>query len=179
MRLVVARTTHKHATVVLPRSVFAGPGFRLEIPGAATLVVGERVQFRKSFYCEIDYGGTVSIGAGTVFTSDAMIQCTTSVTIGERCAFGQGTFIADGSHQFRDPSQHALDQGYNHRPITIEDGAIILTKCTIVANIGTRAVIAANSLVNRDVPAYTLAGGVPARPIEYFGPSVEQPTAHG
>jgi acetyltransferase-like isoleucine patch superfamily enzyme len=169
-RVLVARGTHQHATVVLPPSTYAGPGFRLEIPGAAEFVVGDNVSFRRGFYCEIAPGGTVRIGAGSTFTGDAMVQISTSLDIGERCVFGQATFIADGSHRFRDWTHHVLDQGYDFRPITIEDNAFILTKCTIVADIGRGAVIAANSLVNRPVPAYSLAGGVPAKVLEYFGP---------
>lgn len=169
--MLIARGTHQHATVVLPRSTYAGPGFRLEIPGAAELVVGENVTFRRGFYCEIAPGGVVRIGAGTTFTGDAMVQISTSLDIGERCVFGQSAFIADGSHRFRDPTRHVLDQGYDFRPLRIEDGAFILTKCTIVASIGRGAVIAANSLVNREVPAYSLAGGVPAKVLERFGPA--------
>ena len=176
-RIRVARLTHGHTRIVIPDSVFAGRGFRLEIPGAGSLIVGERVQFRQGFYCEIDGEGELTIGAGTIFTGDAMIQCTTRISIGERCMFGQATFLADGAHLFRDWTKHLVDQGYNYRPLTIEDNAVVHTKSTVVANVGYRAVVAANSFVNRDVPAYTLVGGVPATVLEYFGPPAEEPAA--
>jgi acetyltransferase-like isoleucine patch superfamily enzyme len=51
----------------------------------------------------------------------------------------------------------------------------ITTKCTIIANIGTRAVIGANSVVTRDIPPYCVAGGTPARVLDYFGPPGEEP----
>ena len=175
MRILVARATHGHCTVRIDDSVFAGPGFRLEIPGNGTFEVGPGVQFRRGFYCEIDRDGKVTIGPDTIFTAETMIQCSTSITIGSRCAFGQATFIADGAHRFRDWTQHLLDQGYSYRPLVIDDGAIVHTKSTVVANIGRQAVIGANSLVNRDIPAYCLAGGVPARVLEYFGPPELRP----
>lgn len=173
-RILIARATHRHCVVRIPKSVFAGPGFRLEIPGSGTLVIGDRVQFRRGFYCEIDAAGELTIGADTVFTADAMIQCTTKITIGKRCVFGQGVFMADGAHRFRDHTQHLLDQGYSYRPVTIEDNAVVHSKATIVANLGYRSVVGANTFVNKDVPAYTLVGGVPARVLEYFGPPVEE-----
>jgi acetyltransferase-like isoleucine patch superfamily enzyme len=172
-RIRVARLTHGHCKLVIPDSVFAGPGFRLEIPGSGTLVVGEGVQFRNGFYCEISATGELTIGAGSIFTADAMIQCTTQISIGERCVFGQGVFLADGAHRFRDHTQHLLDQGYNYRPLTIEDNAVVHSKATIVASLGYRSVVGANTFVNKDVPAYTLVGGVPARVLEYFGPPAE------
>ena len=44
-----------------------------------------------------------------------------------------------------------LEQGYDFRPIRIEDDATITTKCTIIANVGTRAFIGANAVVTRPV----------------------------
>ena len=154
----------------IDRHVLAGPGFRLEIPGGGTLEVGPGVQFRRDFYCEIDGDGRVSIGAGTIFTSDAMIQCSTSIEIGENCMFGQSLVMADGSHRFRDWTVPIYEQGFDFRPIVVGSGALVNSNCTVVASVGEHAVIGANSLVNRDVPDYTLAGGVPARVLDYFGP---------
>ena len=61
--------------------------------------------------------------------------------IGERCIFGSSTVIADGFHRFRDHSQHLLDQGYDFRPVTIGNGAVATSKCTITASVGERALV--------------------------------------
>ncbi len=68
------------------------------------------------------------------------------------------------------------EQGYEFRPIRIEDDAAIMSKCTIIADVGRRAFIAANAVVTRPIDAYTVAAGVPAKPIEYFGPSGTRPS---
>lgn len=167
--------THRHCRVEFEGPVRLGPGFQLHIPDRGTLVVGPGVDFRRRFYCEISGDGEVVIGGGTTFTAEAMIQCATSIRIGRRCAFGQSTFIVDGSHQFRDHTRHWSQQPDDHRPITIGDGVLVNTKCTVVNDIGDRAVVAANSVVTRPVPAYCLAGGAPARIIEYFGPPELRP----
>ena len=174
-RRLAIQATHRHCRVVFEGPAFLGPGFRLSIPGRGELIVGIGVEFRGGFVCEISEGGRVSIGAGSIFTSDALIQCTTSIDIGERAVFGQALQIADGAHRFRDWTKHLLDQGYDFRPITIGDRAIVHAKCTIVADLGEGAIVGANSLVNKPVPAFCLAGGVPARVIEYFGPPDQRP----
>lgn len=174
-RKLVVRLTHRHCRVEFQGPVRLGPGFALHIPDQGTLVVGPGVDFRRRFYCEISGRGEVIIGGGTTFTADAMIQCTTSIRIGERCAFGQSTFIVDGSHDFRDHTQHWSQVPDRHRPITIGDGALVNSKCTVVSDIGERAVIGANTVVTRPVPAYCLAAGVPARIVEYFGPPELRP----
>ena len=89
--------------------------------------------------------------------------------------FGQATMLLDGQHRFRDLSRPMLEQGYDFSPLRIEDDAVITTKCTIMADVGRRAFIGANSVVTRPIPRYTVAVGAPARPIEYFGPAGEEP----
>jgi acetyltransferase-like isoleucine patch superfamily enzyme len=167
--------SHQHCRVEIPRRVRLGPRFRLDIPDDGTLVIGQGCDFRDGFTCEISGSGKVVIGPGTIFTSSALIQCTTSIEIGTRCVFGQTCFIGDGNHRFRDHTRHTLDQGYDYRPIVIEDGATVLTKCTIVNSIGRGSIIGANSVVVKPIPAYCLAVGAPARVIEYFGPPELRP----
>jgi len=52
-------------------------------------------------------------------------------------------------------------------PVVIEDYAVIGTRVTILpgVHIGKGAVVASGAVVTKDVPAYTLVGGVPASPI--------------
>lgn len=175
LRRLDALATHHHCTVEIPGDVHIGPGFSLEIPGPGTFVVGRKVSFRRGFVAEVDGEGRLVIGARSVFTSDALVGCTTSIVIGERCLFGQSLLLMDGFHQFRDPHRHMLEQGYEYRPIRIGDGAAVAAKCTITADVGERAFIGANSVVTRPVPAYCFAVGAPARVIEYFGPPELRP----
>jgi acetyltransferase-like isoleucine patch superfamily enzyme len=167
--------THLHADVRIERPVRLGPGFSLDIPQHATFHTGPACDFRRGFVCEVAPGGVVEIGPGTVFTSHALIQISSSLVIGRRCVFGQSLLIADGNHRFRDHTRHPLDQGYELRPITIGDNALILSKVTVLSSIGTGAVIGANSVVTKPVPAYCLALGSPARVVEYFGPPELRP----
>jgi acetyltransferase-like isoleucine patch superfamily enzyme len=175
MRQTMIWLTHRHCRVEFRGPVYLGPGFHLQIPDRGELIIGPGVDFRRGFVCEISGNGRVTIGGGSVFTSHALIQCSTVIEIGERCVFGQSLMIADGSHRFRDWTQHVLDQGYDYQPIRIGDNAVVMTKVTIAADIGRNAVIGANALVNRPIPPFCFAGGVPARVIEYFGPPDQRP----
>ena len=85
-----------------------------------------------------------------------------------------GVLLADGNHRWRDPEQHVLDQGYDFRPLVIGDGAFLGAHSTVLASVGERAVVGAGSTVTRDVPAWSLAGGVPARVLERYGPGLAQ-----
>jgi acetyltransferase-like isoleucine patch superfamily enzyme len=172
-RWVILR--HPQADIRFGRDTYLGPRFSLFIPGEGSFIVGDSVEFRRDFRAEVSGKGRVTIGSGSVFTYSVLVQCTTTIDIGERCQFGQTTILLDGQHRFRDLDRPMLEQGYDFHALRIEDDATITTKCTIMADIGTRAFIGANSVVTRPIPSYTVAVGAPARPIEYFGPPGQEP----
>ena len=166
---------HPHATIRFGRGCYLGPGFSVFIPHEGSLIVGDNVEFRRDFRAEISGRGKVVIGSGSVFTYSALIQCSTTISIGERCQIGQASILLDGQHRFRDYTRPMLEQGYDFQPLRMDDDAVVTSKCTIMADIGRRAFVGANSVVTKPIPAYTIAVGSPARPIEYFGPPDEAP----
>lgn len=161
---------HPHADIRFGKHVYVGPGFSLHMPDGGQFIAGDGVEFRRGFRAEVGPRGRIAIGPRSVFTYYVLMQCSTSIEIGARCMFGQSTIVIDGNHRFRDLTKPMLDQGYDYTPIRIEDDVTVTTKCTIIADLGERAVIGANSVVTKPIPAFTVAVGAPARAIEYFGP---------
>jgi acetyltransferase-like isoleucine patch superfamily enzyme len=166
---------HPHATISFTEPVYLGPGFSLHIPDNGTFIAGPYCDFRRNFRAEIVGDGRLEIGAGSVFTYDVVIQCSTSIVIGDRCMFGQANLIVDGNHRYRDLDKPMLEQGYDFRPIRIANDATVTTKCTIIADLGERCFIGANSVVLKTVPPFCVAGGAPARVLDYFGPPGGEP----
>lgn len=164
------------ATIRFAEGTYLGPGFSLHMPFGGTFEAGPGVHFRRNFRGEfLGPQSRLAIGAHSVCTYDVLIQCGTTIEIGERCVVAASTLIVDGSHRFRDLDRPMLEQGYDFRPIRIDDDAAIMAKCTVIADIGTHAFIGANAVVSRPIPPYSLAAGVPARVIDYFGPRESAP----
>ena len=168
---------HPRADIRFGRGVRLGPGFSLNVFGGGTFIAGPNVEFRRGFQAEIYEDGRITIGEGSVFTYNVVMQCTTSIDVGERCIVAQAVTIVDGNHRFRDIATPVMEQGYDFDPVTIEEGATILSKCTVMSDVGTRSLVGANSVVTRAIPPYTLAVGAPAKPVEYFGPPEERPAS--
>ena len=164
-----------HCDIRFEGPVYCGPGFSVFSPEGGTLVVGPGVEFRRGFRLELHKGATVRIGSGTVFTYDVLVQCSSTIEIGERCTFGQSSIVVDGNHRFRDLDKPMLQQGYDLTPIRISDDAVVTSKCTIIADLGRRCWIGANSVVTKPVPDFCVAAGTPARVLEYFGPPGGEP----
>jgi acetyltransferase-like isoleucine patch superfamily enzyme len=168
-----------HATIIFQGPVYLGPRFSLDMPHGGTFIVGPGVEFRRGFRAELaGPDSRITIGGGSVFTYDVIIQCASTIDIGAHVMFGQTTLVVDGNHRFRELDRPMLDQGYDLKPLVIADHVTTTTKCTIIANVGERSFIGANSMVSRDIPAFCLAAGVPARVLEYFGPPGQEPPGY-
>ena len=164
-----------HANIRIDPSCYLGPGFSLHIEGPGTFEAGPHCEFRRGFRAEVAGDGRISLGAACVATYYVLMQCSTTIEIGERVMFGQSAIVVDGQHRFRDLTKPMLAQGYDFKSIRIEDDVTTTTKCTIMASIGTRSFVGANAVVTRDLPGYCVCVGAPAKPIDYFGPPGLEP----
>jgi hypothetical protein len=92
------------------------------------------------------------------------ISVKNSVSIGKRVRIGPYSLIMDSD--FHDVAD-TMKEG-KIMPVSIGDDVWIASKVIILkgVNIGKGSKVAAGSVVTRDIPEYTLAAGVPARPIK-------------
>jgi acetyltransferase-like isoleucine patch superfamily enzyme len=171
--------THPHANIVFEGPVHIGPGFSLYIPESGSFIVGPNVEFRRGFRAEVINDGKVVIGADCVFSYYSLIQCSTYIEFGEGCGLGQSSAFFDGNHRFRSLDEPFLEQGFDLHPVRIGKHCGVLTKTTVLADIGDRSQIGANSVVVKPIPAYCVAVGAPARVVDYFGPEDQRPPEMG
>ena len=98
------------------------------------------------------------IGKGTFIGMRCYLDdmCYDKIVIGKNVIISYGCYFAC----------HGRGQGHNH--LVIEDKAYIGMRCSIIARhdnmiIGHHSVVGANSLVNKDIPAYGVAYGNPVK----------------
>ena len=112
------------------------------------------------------------IGERCAIGAFSHITCTNKIMIGDNCLTGLYITITDNSHGNTD--HPSLEIPPNERiveskgPVIIGNNVWIGDKATILPNvtIGDGAVIAANSVVTNDVPAYSVVAGNPAKIIK-------------
>lgn len=116
------------------------------------------------------------------------------VTIGDSCKIQNNVSVYDGVHLeegvFCGPSmvftnvynpRSLIERKEEYRPTLVKKGATLGANCTVVCGItiGKFAFIGAGAVVNKDVPAYALMVGVPAKQIGWmseYGEKLDLPT---
>jgi acetyltransferase-like isoleucine patch superfamily enzyme len=107
--------------------------------------------------------GEVSIGAHTSLNAGA--STIGRVTIGSGVRIATGAVLVGENHRFDDPDVPIALQGLSSEGVVVEDDVWIGANVTVVDGvlIGAHSVIGAGAVVTRDVPAWSVVGGVPAR----------------
>lgn len=113
----------------------------------------------------------IRIGQNTFINAGLRIAAApgAAVEIGQNCAIGPNVSFETEGHNL--VWSEAEGWGHTTGPITVGDRCWIGARAVILANvvIGHGAVVAAGSVVTRDVAPYTLVGGVPAKPLRSLG----------
>jgi acetyltransferase-like isoleucine patch superfamily enzyme len=106
--------------------------------------------------------GTLVLGERVFINTGAIGVANHSVVVGDDCLIGDLAAIFDCDFHPLEPSRPI-----RFAPVRLGANVWVGRSVTILpgVTIGDHAVIAAGSIVTDDVPARTLMGGVPARPI--------------
>lgn len=126
--------------------------------------VGEGFGLFPPFYT--DFGKNITIGNHVFINSDCKFQDQGGITIDDGALIGHGVVLATLNHDF-DPAKR---QQLHPAPIHIGKGVWIGANATVTAGvtIGDNAIIAAGAVVNKDVPANAVYGGVPAKFLKWI-----------
>lgn len=126
--------------------------------GAHSLIQGKMRLTGNGNPCEL-----LSIGDRTLITGGLHVDLGAPVRIGNMVRIGHDVSLLTINHAVGPFYLRAGTSFFGE--IVIEDGCWLASRCTILPGItiGAGAIVAAGSVVTRDVPKHTLVAGVPAR----------------
>lgn len=134
------------------RRVFERMGENVKVHGGVNFGSG----------CSIQIGAFSSINRGCWVSNDTII--------GRDVMTGPEVIILSASHNFESIDLSMREQGAPERqPIHIGDDVWIGTRSIILpgVRVGAHSIIAAGSIVTKDVPEWAIVGGNPAKVIRY------------
>ena len=130
----------------------------MHIGAGSSLLMGQSIYF----HGQKRGRPNISIGDHTVINGGCVLDGRGGLTIGNNVSISPGVWIITAAHDPQDP-----DFRYVEASSRIGDRVWLGSRCLVLpgVRIGTGSVVAAGAVVSRDVPEYTIVGGVPAHPI--------------
>jgi acetyltransferase-like isoleucine patch superfamily enzyme len=170
----------KNVAIRYPKNLHLGnqviieDGAEINCLASNGMYLGDRVSIGKYAIIRPSnmYGGP--IGEGLVMGNNSnigpynYIGCSGKITIGDNVMLAPRVSIYAENHVFDNPNITIKAQGVYKKEVVIEDDCWIAANAVILAGvtIGKGSVVAAGSVVNEDVPAFSVVAGVPARVIK-------------
>ena len=115
----------------------------------------------------------ITIGNRVTSTGGLTLAAMQAITIEDDVMLAGNVFISDGSHGLEHTDMPYKFQPMSRiAPVTIKRGCWIGQNVVVLpgVTIGEMAIIGANSVVTRDVPARSIAAGCPARILKRWDP---------
>lgn len=142
-----------------PRNLDVQDGVRVHRHfGGGTLRVGDGVQIWRGVLLLLQQPeAVIELGDSVFINFDTKLVAAERISIGPRCSISWNVSIIDSDF-------HVIDGQQAVRPVTIGEHVLIGAQAIILkgVTIGNGAVVAAGSVVSRDVPPGTLVAGNPA-----------------
>jgi len=114
------------------------------------------------------YGGDITIGYFCSINASTIIYGHGGTKIGSNVLIAGGCMLIPANHNFHDIDKPISKQGLTLGLISIDDDVWIGHGCTILSgvNIGKGSIIAAGSVVTKNVEPFSIYAGVPAKKIK-------------
>ena len=163
-----AHLTAGLATPVHPSVVLLGT---VSLPGTRRIELGQRLYVYPGQHWETQGEGQLQIGDGVVLSRGVHLVAHAQVKIGAGTMIGEYASVRDANH--RRGAGPLRDSGHEAAAIVIGRGVWIGRGAAVLAGvrIGDGAVVAANSVVTRDVGSNEIVGGTPAKLIRLRTPA--------
>jgi acetyltransferase-like isoleucine patch superfamily enzyme len=132
--------------------------------GGGKIVIGKNCEIH-DFSMIMTYGGDIIIGDNTSVNPFTIIYGHGGTIIGSGVRLAAHSTIIPANHIFGDDETPLYKRGVTGKGIVINDYVWIASGCRILdgVTIGKHAVVGAGSVVNKSIPDFGIAVGVPAK----------------
>jgi acetyltransferase-like isoleucine patch superfamily enzyme len=139
-------------------------GFIFKYPPHSGVRLGRGVSLGKNTVMDAPEGSVLDLGDRVKLTTGVLLAAQHRITIGSDSLIGEYASIRDANHGIRLNGQSIASQSLDCAEVSIGNDVWIGRGVAVLkgVSIGDGAVVGANSVVLCDVPAMTIAVGIPA-----------------
>lgn len=124
-------------------------------------LIGHRTVFQGS--------AAVVFGEGSYCAGNCVFAANAGIQIGRNVMIADHVTLRDTDHCFADLSVPMIKQGFESRRIVVEDDVWIAHGVMLLkgVHVGHGSIIGAGAVVSKDIPAFAIVGGSPARILRF------------
>lgn len=140
--------------------ILVGTKTKFVAASGAEISIGD--DFESKRFCYLGaMAGKMKIADHVFLNQNVSITCMDEISIGSNCVIANNVVMVDHDHDMK-------NGGFVKAPIHIGEKVWIGANAVILkgVTIGDGAIVAAGSIVTKDIPAHTLVGGCPAKLIK-------------
>lgn len=132
------------------------------------VTICEGAMIRPSGHWGGNLGAGLVVGNRSSIGAYSYLGCSGPIRIGDNVLMGARVTIIAENHNFADLTRPIHGQGTNRRGVVLGNDIWVGACATILdgVTVADHSIIAAGAVVTRDVPPYSIVGGVPARLIK-------------
>lgn len=166
--------TIKHKRIIsLGKTITIGDNVEINALSKKGIFIGNNVTILRNSIIECT-GNIKNLGEGLIIgdhvgiSQNCFIQVRGEVKIGNNVILGPYVKIFSENHNHQELDIPIVRQGETRMPVTIEDNVWLGANSTILGGvtIGEGSIIAAGAVVNKNIPPFSIAAGIPAKVIK-------------
>lgn len=179
LRIIKTKIMYGHKLGCLGKNCLIGKHVRfINAKGVSignNVSIGPNSFFGPVYKYEGEYLGLgdtkIEIGDGTIIGKHNSFAAVNKVKVGKNVLFAGYVHITDHNHGYQNIHIPIMKQPlFCKGPVIIEDNCWLGYGCEILSgvHIGTHSIVAARAVVTKDVPAYSIVAGNPARIVKKY-----------
>lgn len=153
--------------IKIGKNVYIGSGVKIHTNLGGSVTIGNNCEIH-DYTQMLTYGGNITIGNNCSLNQFCMVYGDGGVHMGDNVRIATQTVIVSANHIFEDKNKPIFLQGESKKGINIESDVWLGAGCKILdgVRIEKGVVVGAGAVVTKNLEAFGVYGGVPAKLIK-------------
>jgi acetyltransferase-like isoleucine patch superfamily enzyme len=136
--------------------------------GQSEVLIGDKTRIDRGVRLLAANKARIDIQAGARIGLYTVLNGGDSITVGKKALVSGFVYLQTSMHGYANRDQSVQDQGYEHAPVQLAEDTWLGTHVVVLpgVTIGQGGVVGSNAVVTKNVDAYQVVAGIPAKPLK-------------